>query len=170
VIAPARDRTHFESPIWIGNDHGGVELKHAILEHLDRRGMSTQNVGSDSAEIVRYPLFAQRVAGAVSRGEIRRGILICSTGIGMSIIANKFAGVRASLCTSAYMGKMTRAHNDSNVLCLGAKITSTSDALEIVDQWLDTPFEGGRHCISLDLIRQGEDLLLNRTEWNPVSE
>ena len=170
MITPAPENTHFDPRIWIGNDHGGVELKHAILEHLDRRGFATHNVGSDSEEIVRYPLFAQKVAGAVSRGDIHRGILICSTGIGMSIIANKFTDVRASLCTSAYMGRMTRAHNDSNLLCLGAKITPISDALEIVDHWLDTPFAGGRHCISLDLIRQREALLLNRTEWNPVSE
>jgi ribose 5-phosphate isomerase B len=155
-------------PIWIGNDHGGVDLKLAILAHLTRRGAAFHNVGSDSPDIVRYPLFAEQVAGAVSRGEAARGILICSTGIGMSIIANKFSGVRASLCTSVHMGRMTRAHNDSNLLCLGGKITSTEEALAILDAWLDTPFEGGRHCISLDLIAQAESALLKREKWTPV--
>jgi ribose 5-phosphate isomerase B len=156
-----------DTPIWIGNDHGGALLKARLVQHLTQRGLPVHNVGCDSEEIVRYPLFAAKVAGAVSRGETRRGILICSTGIGMSIIANKFQGVRASLCTSAHMGKMTRAHNDSNLLCLGGKITSEDEALAILDAWLDTPFEGGRHCISLDFIREAEALLTNRAEWSP---
>ena len=103
---------------------------------------------------MRYPLYAAQVAGAVSNGTATRGILICSTGIGMSIIANKFKGVRASLCTSVHMGRMTRAHNDSNLLCLGGKITMPADILAIVDAWIAPPFEGGRHCISLDLIKR----------------
>lgn len=153
--------------ILIGNDHGGVELKQCLLAHLAQRGLVADNVGSDADQIVRYPHFAEKVAGAVSRGEVRRGILICSTGIGMSIIANKFPGVRASLCTSVHMGKMTRAHNDSNLLCLGGKITDAAEALAIVDAWLDTPFEGGRHCISLDLIREAEVKLLRPANSNP---
>lgn len=146
-------------PIWIGNDHGGCDLKTRLVAHLHSREIATQDVGTDGTEIVRYPLFAAEVAGAVSRGETDRGILICSTGIGMSIIANKFPGVRASLCTSVHTGKMTRAHNDSNLLCLGGKITDEELALEILDAWIDTPFEGGRHCISLDLIEQAESSL-----------
>jgi ribose 5-phosphate isomerase B len=146
--------------ILIGNDHGGIELKQCLLAHLARRGISADNIGSDTEQIVRYPIYAEKVAGAVSRRAVRRGILICSTGIGMSIIANKFIGVRASLCTSVHMGKMTRAHNDSNLLCLGGKITDPTEALAIVDAWLDTPFEGGRHCLSLDLIREAEARLL----------
>ena len=153
--------------ILIGNDHGGVELKQRLLAHLAKRGIAANNVGSDTEQIVRYPIYAEKVAGAVSRGEARRGILICSTGIGMSIIANKFPGVRASLCTSAHMGKMTRAHNDSNLLCLGGKITDATEALAIVDAWLDTPFEGGRHCISLDLIREAEARLLRPQPSSP---
>ena len=153
--------------ILIGNDHGGVELKQRLLAHLAQRGIAADNVGSDAAQIVRYPLYAEKVAGAVSRGEVRRGILICSTGIGMSIIANKFLGVRASLCTSVHMAKMTRAHNDSNLLCLGGKITDATEALAIVDAWLDTPFEGGRHCISLDLIRAAEAKLLQPAKGKP---
>jgi ribose 5-phosphate isomerase B len=142
--------------IWIGNDHGGYELKLQIVEHLSKKGIAVHDVGSHSAEIVRYPHYATRVAEAVHRGEASRGILICSTGIGMSIIANKYKGIRASLCTSTYMGKMTRAHNDSNILCLGGKITGAFEALDILDAWLETPYEGGRHDISLGLIRDAE--------------
>src|SRR5664279_1923818 len=96
--------------IWIGCDHGGFELKHHVLKLLESRSLGFHDVGCHSAEIVRYPYFAAQVAAAVVRGEAQRGILICSTGIGMSIIANRYRGVRASLCTSTYMGKMTRAH------------------------------------------------------------
>ena len=157
-----------DKPVWIGNDHGGSELKDRLVAHLESRGIETHDVGCSGTEIVRYPLFAAEVAGAVSRGETSRGILICSTGIGMSIIANKFKGVRASLCTSAHMGKMTRAHNDSNLLCLGGKITSDEVAIEILDAWLDTHFEGGRHCISLDLIDQAEASLFDAAPLNLV--
>ncbi len=154
-----------QSEIWIGNDHGGIELKQPLVQRMRSRGIAVHDVGSHGDDIVRYPLFAKEVAGAVSSGVARRGILICSTGIGMSIFANKFSGVRASLCTSAHMGKMTRAHNDSNLLCIGGKITSEADAMEILDAWLDTPFEGGRHCISLDLIEQAERALASQQEW-----
>jgi ribose 5-phosphate isomerase B len=154
--------------IWIGNDHGGYELKMQILEYLERKYLPFQNMGSDSTDIVRYPFFAAKVAGAVSRGEISRGILICSTGIGMSIIANKFKGVRASLCTSTYMGRMTRSHNDSNVLCLGGKITGVFEALDILEVWLTTPYEGGRHNISLDLIADAEKVHCGDALWTPA--
>ncbi len=148
-----------QAKVWIGNDHGGYELKLHILELLRQRGIAYHDVGTGSIEIVRYPYFAAEVAGAVARGSAKRGILICSTGIGMSIIANKFKGVRASLCTSTYMGRMTRAHNDSNLLCLGGKITGVFEALDIVNVWLDTAYEGGRHDISLGLIQEAEAAL-----------
>jgi ribose 5-phosphate isomerase B len=154
--------------IWIGNDHGGYELKLAVVEQLRARNLSHRNVGSDSAEIVRYPYYASAVAEAVSRGEARRGILICSTGIGMSIIANKCKGIRASLCTSTYMGRMTRAHNDSNILCLGGRITGVYEALDILDAWLTTPYEGGRHDISLGLINEAESHLCTGAIWAPA--
>ena len=145
--------------IWIGNDHGGYELKLQIIEYLKARGISYHNVGSDSTDIVRYPYYAAEVAGAVSKGEAERGILICSTGIGMSIVANKFKNVRASLCTSTYMGRITRAHNNSNLLCLGGKVTGTLEALDILEAWLNTGYDGGRHDISLGLIAEAEDNL-----------
>ena len=156
--------------IWIGNDHGGFDLKLRIIQHLAQRGIGVHDVGSASTEIVRYPLFAAKVAEAVLRGEASRGILICSTGIGMSIIANRYRGIRASLCTSAHMGKMTRAHNDSNILCLGGKITAAQEALEILDAWLDTPYEGGRHEISLGLIREAEDAIASCGVWEPQDQ
>lgn len=120
--------------IWIGNDHGGYHLKLDIIGYLKDKGIPYRNIGCDSEEIVRYPNIAAQVAGAVSKGVISRGILICSTGIGMSIIANKYKGVRASLCTNPFMGKMTRAHNDSNILVLGGKITNTKESLDILEE------------------------------------
>lgn len=122
-----------DKPIWIGNDHGGYELKLQIVETLEKKGIAVHDAGCHMKEIVRYPYYAAQVAEAIVRGEARRGILICSTGIGMSIIANRYRGIRASVCTSTYMGKMTRAHNDSNVLCLGGKITGVFEALDILD-------------------------------------
>ena len=151
--------------VWIGNDHGGCELKQHVIKHLEAKGLAVNDVGSGSTEIVRYPYYAAKVAGAVSRGEAHRGILICSTGIGMSMMANKFKGVRASVCTSTYMGKMTRAHNDSNILCLGGKITGVLAALDILDAWLDTQYEGGRHDISLGLIAEAEEVLSTGQAW-----
>jgi len=153
--------------IYIANDHGGYELKLEVVRHLAQRGIAAKDFGSNSTELVRYPVYAARVAGAVSIGETRRGILICSTGIGMGVIANKFRGVRASVCTSTYMAKMTRAHNDSNILCLGGKITGVLEALDILDAWIDTPYEGGRHAISLGLIAEAEKTLCNPGGWEP---
>jgi ribose 5-phosphate isomerase B len=169
--------------IWIGNDHGGYELKLQIVEHLASKGIAVHDVGCDSTDVVRYPYYAAEVAGAVSRGQAARlqpacqlagraggqarGILICSTGIGMSIIANKFRGVRAALCTSTYMGKMTRAHNNSNVLCLGGKTTGVLEALDILDTWLATEYDGGRHDISLGLIAEAEEAMIAPDPWKP---
>jgi ribose 5-phosphate isomerase B len=153
--------------IWIGNDHGGYELKQRLVAYLDGHGYEAVNTGSDSTEIVRYPFYAAKVAGAVSRGAAWRGVLICSTGIGMSMVANKFRGIRASLCTSTYTARMTRAHNDSNVLCLGGKTTGEFEALDMLEAWLATEYEGGRHDISLGMIREAEDVLLTASDWTP---
>lgn len=153
--------------IWIGNDHGGYDLKLQVVEHLKKKGVAYHDAGTHSTEIVRYPYFAAEVAGAVAEGRAARGILICSTGIGMSILANRFKGVRASLCTSTFMGKMTRAHNDSNVLCLGGKITGVFEALDILEAWLTTEYEGGRHAISLGLIAEAEQAIGTPAGWHP---
>ena len=138
--------------IYIANDHGGYAAKLFIVKYLEEKGYTVENMGSNSDEIVRYPYYAAKVAREVLRNEDAGSILICSTGIGMSIIANKFKGIRASLCTDGYMAKMTRKHNDSNVLCLGGKITGEFEIYDIVDNWLHNEYEGGRHDISLGLI------------------
>ena len=155
--------------IWIGNDHGGYQLKLRLLEYLKNKGIAYTDVGTDSGEIVRYPYFAAKVSNAVSRGEAERGILICSTGIGMSITANKYKNIRASLCTNTHMGKMTRAHNNSNLLCLGGMITGVPEALDILEAWLTTEYEGGRHDISLDLIAEAEKINIRDQGWTPGS-
>lgn len=143
--------------VWIGNDHGGLEMKKTITMVLQELGHDVHDVGSHEEGIVRYPHFAAQVASAVANGVADRGILICSTGIGMSIIANKFRGVRAALCSTGYLAKMTRAHNDSNVLCLGGKTTGIAEAEEIVRIWMRTEYEGGRHDISLGLIGEADE-------------
>lgn len=142
--------------LFIANDHGGFAAKNQLVRHLENLVIPVEDMGCDSADIVRYPYYAARVAQSVLASPGSGGILICSTGIGMSIIANKFKGIRAALCTSGYMAKMTRLHNDSNVLCLGGKITGEFDLYDIVDNWLSHEFEGGRHEISLGLIRGAE--------------
>ena len=147
--------------IWVANDHGGYRLKLKFIDYLTGKGYVVKDIGCHSEDIVRYPYYAAIVAQGVSHGKVERGILICSTGIGMSIIANKFKGVRAALCTSTYMSKMTRMHNDSNILCIGGKITGESEALDILETWLNTGFEGGRHCISLGLIEEAENTICN---------
>jgi ribose 5-phosphate isomerase B len=154
-------------PIWIGNDHGGLDMKRDFAKRLQEKGYPVHDVGTDSSDIVPYPYFAAEVAGAVARGEAERGILICSTGIGMSIIANRFKGVRASHCTSTYQARMTRAHNDSNILCLGGRITGIFEALDMLDVWLETPYEGGRHDISLGLIAEAEEAIGSPGVWVP---
>jgi len=151
--------------VWIGNDHGGYELKLEICKLLEQKGVAYNDVGCAGTDIVRYPYYAAQVASAVSTGAAKRGILICSTGNGMAMLANKFRGVRATLCTSTYMGKMARKHNDSNILCLGGRITGLLEALDIAEVWLDTAFEGGRHCISLGLIEEAEETLCAAREW-----
>lgn len=153
--------------IWIGNDHGGYALKLRLIEYLKDKGYRVNDVGCDSTEIVRYPYFAAKVAGAVSHGQAKRGILICSTGIGMSIIANKYKRVRASLCGTTYLAKMTRAHNDSNILCLGGKTIGEFEALDILETWLTTEYMGGRHDISLGLIAEAEQALFDDHDWEP---
>lgn len=153
--------------ILIGNDHGGYALKMALVKHLTEKGYAIDDIGSHSEEIVRYPHYAAVVAGAITSQKASRGILICSTGIGMSIIANKFKGVRAALCYSTYQAKMTSAHNNSNVLCLGGRCIGVFEAIDIVESWLTTPYEGGRHDISLGLINDAEEVNFSDKLWNP---
>jgi ribose 5-phosphate isomerase B len=153
--------------IIIGNDHGGYKLKLALVNHLQEKGYLVEDIGCHSEDIVRYPYYASKVARAVSADGKLRGILICSTGIGMSIIANKYKGVRAALCYSSYQGKMTSAHNKSNIICLGGRCIGAFEAIDIIDQWLNTRYEGGRHDISLGLIENAEEVNFSGKQWSP---
>ena len=141
----------------IGSDHGGLELKEAVKSALVSRGMDITDYGTDNGDSVDYPDFAEKVAGAVSRGEVTQGILVCGTGIGMSIVANKFPGVRAALATDEFMAQMAKEHNNANILVLGGRVLSMDLAIKMVNAWLDTPYEGGRHQRRLDKIAQVEE-------------
>ncbi len=138
--------------IAIGSDHGGFRYKGMIEEYLKSKGVEFVDVGTNSAESCDYPVYAKKVAEKVANGEVDRGILICGTGIGMSITANKVKGIRASLCGDTFSARATRAHNNSNILCLGERVIGENLALDIVDIWLNTPFEGGRHQRRIDMI------------------
>ena len=138
--------------IAIGADHAGYELKQYIVESLIAQGHQVQDLGTHSLEQVDYPDFAAWVARAVVAGEAERGILICGTGIGMSISANKVRGVRAALCTDCYMARMARQHNDAQILCLGGRVLGPDLALDIVEVFLRTDFLGDRHAQRVDKI------------------
>lgn len=138
--------------IAIGCDHGGYELKLAIIKHLNEKGIEVKDFGCDSTNSVDYPDYAYPVAKAVADGEFEKGILICGTGIGMSIAANKVRGVRCALCSDTFSAHATREHNDSNVLALGARVTGQNLALDIVDTWLQAEFMGMRHTQRIDKI------------------
>ena len=141
--------------IAIGCDHGGYELKQAIMKHLTERGLEYKDFGCYSTESVDYPEYAKRVAVAVAGEECERGILICGTGIGISIAANKVRGVRAALCTDCFMAEATRQHNDANILALGGRVVGEGLALKIVDTFLDTEFSNDeRHVRRIAMIEQ----------------
>ena len=131
--------------IAIGSDHGGFELKQEIMAHLKKRGLEYRDFGTYTPDSCDYPVYGRAVAQAVASGEYERGILICGTGIGISISANKIHGVRAALCGDCFSAEMTRRHNDANIVALGARVVGPGLALKIVDTFLDTEFEGGRH-------------------------
>ena len=143
--------------IAIGSDHVGYSLKEELKSFLSERGFSLMDCGTDSDASCNYPLFAHKVAEAVASGSCQRGILICGTGIGMSIVANKFPGVRAALATDEFMAQMAREHNNANVLVLGGRVLSADLAIRMVNVWLDTDYEGGRHQRRLDKIAQVEE-------------
>lgn len=138
--------------IALGCDHAGVQLKTAIAELLASRGVETKDFGTYDEASCDYPDYAQAVGEAVVRGEAERGILVCGTGVGISIAANKVEGVRAALCSDTFTARMSREHNDANVLCLGARVVGTGLALDVVAAWLDAAFEGGRHQRRIDKI------------------
>ena len=142
--------------IAIGGDHGGVDLKEFVVQVLQSQGIEVEDVGTRGSDSVDYPDFGRLVSLKVAKGEAERGILICTTGIGMSILANKFPGVRAALVSDPQGAQMSREHNNSNILVLGGRTTDRSTARQILDLWLRTCFAGGRHQRRLDKIAQVE--------------
>lgn len=138
--------------IAIGCDHGGLEHKNAIVEHLKNRGFEVTDFGIYEQVSVDYPDIAVKVAYAVKNKECESGILVCGTGIGMSLAANKVKGIRAAVCSDHFSAKYTRLHNNANILCLGGRVIGIGTALELVDLFVDTEFEGGRHQKRIDKI------------------
>ena len=139
--------------IAIGSDHGGFALKQALMAHLDRRGLAYKDFGTYSEASCDYPVYAKAVANAVVSSECERGIIICGTGIGVSITANKIHGIRAALCGDCFSAEATRLHNDANVLCMGARVVGEGLALKIADTFLDTPFSNDeRHIRRISMI------------------
>ena len=143
--------------IALAADHGGYELKEAIKSHLEAQGIEVTDYGTYCTESVDYPIYAEKAARAVASKECTLGIICCGTGIGVSMVANKVKGVRAAVVTNEFCAEMTRRHNDANVLCLGGRVIDADTALKLVDIFLNTPFEGGRHINRVCMIKDIEE-------------
>ena len=143
--------------IALGSDHGGFELKNHIAEHLKEKGIEFRDYGVFDEKSVDYPDCARPVCEAVQSGTADHGILVCGTGIGISIAANKFKGIRAALCSDVYSAKMSKEHNNANIICLGGRVTGRELAFMIVDTWMETEFAGGRHEGRIAKIHQIEE-------------
>ena len=141
-----------QTPIIMGCDHAAYQLKEKLKSFLSAKGIPVEDVGTFSEKSVDYPDFGIKVAAQVSAGNFKRGILICGTGLGMSMVANKFPHIRAALCNDLFSAEMSRRHNDANILVMGGRVIGVGLALEMVDIFLNTAFEGGRHQIRLDMI------------------
>ena len=139
--------------IAIASDHGGFDLKENIIAFLLKKGLEIDNLGAHSTDSVDYPDYGIKLAQAIIDKKFVRGILICGTGVGMSIVVNRFPGIRGTLCSDVYTAKMCREHNDSNILIMGGRVIEVSLAIEILETWLNTEFEGGRHQRRLDKIK-----------------
>ncbi len=144
--------------IAIGADHGGFELKEHIVKYLKDKGIDVKDYGTYNEDSIDYPDCAAPVCKAVQDGTAERGILICGTGIGISMAANKYKGIRAALCSDVYSAKMTKQHNNANIICLGGRVTGRELAFMIVDAWMNAEFEGGRHQNRIDKIHAAENL------------
>lgn len=140
--------------IAIGSDHGGFDYKASIIKALQVKGYDIVDMGTYSPESCDYPIIAKKVARAVAKGDFEKGILVCGTGIGMSMAANKVKGIRAAVCGDTFSARATRAHNNANILCLGQRVVGEGLALDIVDIWLTTKFEGGRHERRVNMIEE----------------
>ena len=143
--------------IAVGCDHGGLEHKNAIAEHLKSEGFEVEDFGIYENKSVDYPEIALKVANSIKNGENELGILVCGTGIGMSLAANKVNGIRAAACSEHFSAKYTRLHNNSNILCLGGRVIGIGTALELCDIFVNTEFEGGRHQKRIDMITEIEE-------------
>ena len=143
--------------IAIGSDHGGFHLKQEIMKHLDELGLAYHDYGAYSTESCDYPAYGEAVAHAVASGACERGILVCGTGIGIGIAANKVHDIRCATCSDCYCAEMSRRHNDANILALGERVTGVGLAMKIVDAFLNAEFEGGRHARRVALIGQIEE-------------
>ncbi len=144
---------------FVASDHGAIELRGAIVSFLQARGIEVLPLGPAEGESADYPDFGEKVARAVSSGEAEKGILLCGTGIGMSIVANKFPGVRAALITDDFTAQMSKEHNNANIIVMGGRVLTETEACAMVKTWLDTEFEGGRHQRRLDKISAIEEAL-----------
>ena len=142
--------------IGIGNDHAGVEMKNEIKAYLESKGHEVINYGTDSTESYSYAISGYRVGKAVADGEVECGVLICGTGIGISLAANKVHGIRAAACSEPFSARMTKRHNNANIICFGARVVGLDMAKMIVDEWLNAEFEGGRHQNRVDMIMEIE--------------
>lgn len=142
--------------IAIGCDHVGYELKNKVIEHLNEKGYEIEDFGTDSAERTDYPIYGEAVAHAVADNECDKGILICGTGVGISLAANKVKGIRAVVCSEPYSALLSRQHNDTNILAFGARVVGLDLALMIVDVWLSGEYEGGRHAKRVEMIKEIE--------------
>ncbi|MBS7009707.1 ribose 5-phosphate isomerase B [Anaerostipes sp.] len=142
--------------IGIGNDHSALDYKNEILHYLTSKGYDVVNYGTDSADSFDYPLAGESVANAVANGEVDLGILICGTGVGISLSANKVSGVRAVVCSEPYSAKLSRQHNNTNILAFGARVIGIEMAKMITDAWLNAEFEGGRHQRRVNMITEIE--------------
>lgn len=143
--------------IVLGADHGGYELKNTIKAHLIKCGFEVSDVGTNSSESCDYPIFASKLCQQIQNGEAELGILVCGTGIGMSMAANKHRGIRAACCSDTFSARLTRLHNNANVLCLGARVLGAGLALDLVNEFVSTEFEGDRHIKRLSLIKDIEN-------------
>ena len=141
----------------IGCDHAALDLKNAVRAHLEERGFEVSDVGTYTNESCNYPVFAHRVCTKIQSGEAEMGILICGTGIGMSLVANKHKGIRAACCSDTFSARLTRQHNDANVLCFGARVVGPGLAFDLVDNFVDAEFEGGKHAVRVDIIAAVEN-------------
>ena len=151
------ERRRIVMRIAIGNDHTAVDLKNTIVDYLVELGYDVINLGTDSRESCDYPVYGEKVGRAVADGQADLGIAICGTGVGISLAANKVKGVRACVCSEPYTAKLSRMHNNSNVLAFGARVVGDELAKMIVKEWLDAEFEGGRHQRRVDMLMEIEN-------------